>query len=90
MNSNRENDHFDRFTSDMTLSHHFEKMSQHDAVRFLDDEGLPANVLRAPCGILSATICTRVVLKIDTLPGLSLVQGIVDSCRDMRRKNQRL
>jgi hypothetical protein len=45
MNSNRENDQFDRLTSDMTLSHDFEKMSQHDAVQFLNDEGLPANVI---------------------------------------------
>jgi hypothetical protein len=45
MNSNRENDQFDRLTSDRTLSHHFEKMSRHDAVRFLNDKGLPANVI---------------------------------------------
>jgi hypothetical protein len=45
MNSHRENDQFDRLTSDMTLSRHFEKMSQHDAIRFLDDERLPANVI---------------------------------------------
>jgi hypothetical protein len=29
----------------MTLCHHFENMSQHDAVRFLNDQGLPADVI---------------------------------------------
>jgi hypothetical protein len=45
MISNGENDQFELLTSDLTLSHHFEQMSQHDAVRFLNDEGLPANVI---------------------------------------------
>jgi hypothetical protein len=45
MNSNSENDQFDRLTSDMTLSDHFQNMSQRDAVRFLSDQGLPANVI---------------------------------------------
>jgi hypothetical protein len=45
MNSTSENDQSHRLTSDMTLSDRAENMSQHDAVRSLNGQGLLTNVI---------------------------------------------